>query len=313
MFNNYLNTFISIGKKSVGFILFVICSYAIYRTVLKNENWTQLGILLKTQLLAIQFYQWVILLVLMGFNFLIESIKWKVVVADMHPISFTKAVKSVMVGQAFAFFTPNRIGDFAGRVLFLKTEHKLIGMAHLAWASYAQLIITLLLGTIAININMPLYPWINGVGLSLIKMGSPFIGLILMLLFFYKKEWKGKLSFLNVIQIKTRVKATLLLLSLLRYLIFLLQYIWVAYLLKIQIDNALLVVSISILFLCLSILPTINITELVVRGQLLILILAPFYADKHMIVFLSSLIWGVNFLIPAVIGSFLLLGYRLNR
>ncbi len=96
-------------------------------------------------------------------------------------------------------------------------------------------------------------------------------------------------------------------------MIFLLQYIWVAYLLKIQIDNALLVVSISILFLCLSILPTINITELVVRGQLLILILAPFYADKHMIVFLSSLIWGVNFLIPAVIGSFLLLGYRLNR
>lgn len=313
MFNNYLQSFISIGKKSIGFLLFVICSYAIYRTVLVNENWTQLGLMLKAQLLSIAFYQWVFLFMLMCLNFLMESIKWKVVVANTNPISFTKAIKSVMVGQAFAFFTPNRIGDFAGRVLFLKTEHKLIGMAQLAWASYAQLIITLLLGTLAININLPLYPWINQVWLSLIKFGSPFVGLFIMLLFFYKKEWKGKLRFLNVIQIATRVKAKLLLLSFLRYLVFLLQYIWVAYLLKIQIDTGLLVVSVSILFLCLSILPTINITELVVRGQLLIIILAPFYADKHMVIYLSSFIWGVNFLIPAVIGAFLLLGYRLNR
>lgn len=313
MFNNYLQSFISIGKKSIGFLLFVICSYAIYRTVLVNENWTQLGLMLKAQLLSIAFYQWVFLFMLMCLNFLMESIKWKVVVANTNPISFTKAIKSVMVGQAFAFFTPNRIGDFAGRVLFLKTEHKLIGMAHLAWASYAQLIITLLLGTLAININLPLYPWINQVWLSLIKLGSPFVGLFIMLLFFYKKEWKGKLRFLNVIQIATRVKAKLLLLSFLRYLVFLLQYIWVAYILKIQIDTGLLVVSVSILFLCLSILPTINITELVVRGQLLIIILAPFYADKHMVIYLSSFIWGVNFLIPAVIGAFLLLGYRLNR
>ncbi len=313
MFNNYLQSFISIGKKSIGFILFVICSYAIYRTVLVNENWTQLGMMLKAQLLSIAFYQWVVLFMLMCLNFLMESIKWKVVVANTNPISFTKAIKSVLVGQAFAFFTPNRIGDFAGRVLFLKTEHKLIGMAHLAWASYAQLIITLLLGTIAININLPLYPWISQIWLSLIKFGSPFVGLVIMLLFFYKKEWKGKLGFLNVIQIATRVKAKLLLLSFLRYLVFLLQYIWVAYLLKIQIDTGLLVVSVSILFLCLSILPTINITELVVRGQLLIIILAPFYADKHMVIYLSSFIWGVNFLIPAVIGASLLLGYRLNR
>lgn len=313
MFNSYLNSFIAIGKKSIGFMLFVICSYAIYRTVLINENWTQLGVMLKAQLLSIAIYQWVVLFILMCLNFLIESMKWKVVVANTQPISFIKAVKSVMVGQAFAFFTPNRIGDFAGRVLFLKTENKLIGMAHLAWASYAQLIITLLLGTIAININLPLYPWINGTLLSIIKLGSPFVGLLVMLLFFYKKEWKGKLVFLNVVQIATRIKANLLLLSFFRYLVFLLQYIWVAFLFKIQIDTGLLVVSVAILFLCLSILPTINLTELVVRGQLLILILAPFFTDKHMIIFLSSFIWGVNFLIPAVIGTLLLLGYRLNR
>ena len=313
MFNNYKNSFISIGKKSIGFVLFVICSYAIYRTVLINENWAQLGNMLRAQLLSITFYQWVVLFLLMTLNFFMESIKWKVVVANTNPISFIKSIKSVMVGQAFAFFTPNRIGDYAGRVLFLNTENKLIGMAHLAWASYAQLIITLLLGTIALNINLPLYPWINEIWLNLIKFGSPFVGLLCMMLFFYKQQWKGKFRFLNIVQIATSIKARLLLLSFFRYLIFLLQYIWVAKILKMQIDTGTLMVSVSILFLCLSILPTINITEIVVRGQLLIIILAPFYANKHMVIYLSSFIWGVNFLIPAVIGAFLLLGYRLNR
>ena len=313
MFNQYLHSFISIGKKSIGVILFVICSYAIYQTALSNENWTQLGVMLKKQLLAIAFNQWVLLMLLMGLNFLIESIKWKLVVANTHPISFTKAIKSVMVGQSFAFFTPNRIGDFVGRVMFLKNEHKLMGMAHLAWASYAQLIVTLIFGTIALNINMPLYTWINGGGIQLLKIGSPFLGVMVLTLFFYKRVWEGKLSFLNVVQIETNIKLKLLLLSFVRYLVFLLQYIWVAQLLKIQIDIGLLVISIAILFLCLSILPTINITEVVVRGQLLIVILAPFYTDKHMIIFLSSFIWAINFLVPAVIGTFLLLGYRLNR
>jgi hypothetical protein len=51
----------------------------------------------------------------------------------------------------------------------------------------------------------------------------------------------------------------------------------------------------------------------VVRGQLLILILTPFYSNKVNIVSLSSIIWGINFLIPSIIGTSLLLGYRIKR
>lgn len=83
--------------------------------------------------------------------------------------------------------------------------------------------------------------------------------------------------------------------------------------LQMNIDFISIAISVSILFLFLSILPTISITELVVRGQLLLLILAPFCHDKMMIISLSSIIWGVNFLLPSIIGAILLLGYRLNR
>jgi hypothetical protein len=313
MFNNYFDSIISTGKKSIGFVLFVVCSFAIYKSTLVNENWAQLGLLFRTKLFTITFYQWLVLCLLLFLNFFIESIKWKLVVSNSHLISYANAFKSVMVGQSFAFFTPNRIGDFAGRVMFLKKEHKLVGMAHLAWASYAQLLITLILGIIAINFNFPSFTWSHFIWFNMIKWLSPLIGLLLLVLFFYHKNWEGKLHFLNIVQISVSSKAYLLMFSFFRYGVFILQYLWVAYLLHMEVSFGLLVVSIAILFLCLSILPTINFTELVVRGQLLILILSPIYADKQMIIFLTSFIWCVNFLIPSIIGSILLLGYRLNR
>jgi hypothetical protein len=67
------------------------------------------------------------------------------------------------------------------------------------------------------------------------------------------------------------------------------------------------------MFLCLSILPTISATEWVVRGQVLIMILTPFYSNNITVVSLSSIIWGINFLIPAIIGTMLLLGYRVKN
>lgn len=74
-----------------------------------------------------------------------ESIKWKLVLAELSPITILKSYKSVLVGQAFAFFTPARSGDYVGRILFLEAGNKLKGLAQMAWASYAQLLITLFL------------------------------------------------------------------------------------------------------------------------------------------------------------------------
>jgi hypothetical protein len=313
MFKSAMDATISIGKKSIGLLLFVICSIAIYNKVLVNENWAQYGIMMRAQLFSAPVYEWVVLLLLMCSNFLIESIKWKLVVAATNPISIFKAIKSVFVGQAFAFFTPNRIGEYAGRTLFLDAGNKITGMAQMGWASYAQLIVTICIGVLALALNISLYPWADGRWLISVKLISPFIGILAIVLFFYKREWKGWMSFLNRMQIETNIKGTMLGLSIFRYIIFMLQYVWVAYMLKMNIEFFPLVLSVAILFLCLSILPTISITELVIRGQLLLIILAPFYSDKIMIISLSSFIWGINFLIPSIIGTFLTLSYRINR
>lgn len=293
------------SKKWFGFFLFIICGFAIYKEAIANQNWVQYGGDLKQRFSQITVMHWLVLLGLMACNFFIESIKWMQLVKQNNTISMAKSVQSVFVGQAFAFFTPNRIGDYVGRTLFLDKGNKARGMAQMAWTSYAQLLVTIVIGSVAFFWNHPFFPWLKWV--------SPFLAIASIFVFFHKMQFNGWLSVLNKIQIPTHSKSRLLMLSLLRYSFFIVQYVWAAKIIGMDIVFWELASSIAVLFLCLSILPTISITELVVRGQLLLLILAPYCADKLLIISLSSLIWLVNFLLPAIIGAFLLLGFRLKQ
>ncbi len=313
MYRTFLSSIYPLAKKSIGFLLFLLCSIAIYYKVLHDVAWNQFIQTMLLQLKAIPVFDWMVLLVLFCLNFLLEAYKWKWVIYTISPISLLKAIESVFIGQAFAFFTPNRVGEFAGRTLFLPTADKLAGMTKMAWASYAQLLATIVMGCIALGLNVSFYPIIQGPWLVMVKWVSPLVGCIALLLFFYQRNWTGWLSFLNKVQVATNLKFHLLWLSLVRYLVFLLQYVWVARMLELNIGFLPLIFSVAILFLCISILPTISLTELVVRGQLLLLLLAPFSQDPLMIVAVSTFIWSVNFLAPAIIGAFLLLRYRLNQ
>jgi hypothetical protein len=303
----------TIVKNSVGLLLFVICSIAIYKKVIVQSNWENLKQTIATQLGSIGIWNWVMLIFLLFLNLWMEAIKWKLVVAKNNPITIGRSFKSVLVGQAFAFFTPNRIGEYAGRTMFLSSGNKIMGLAQMAWTSYAQLLVTVFIGSVALFINIEYYPWMQNNWMLWIKTMSPFVGAIALFLFFYQKPWSGRLQFLNIIQIDSGIKIKLLSLSTARYLVFIGQYYWVAYLLQMNMSLATLFLSLSILFLLLSILPTISISELVVRGQLLIMILTPFYSNQLTIVSLSSIIWGINFLFPAIIGTCLLLGYRIKE
>ncbi|MFM1929390.1 MAG: hypothetical protein RL387_718 [Bacteroidota bacterium] len=299
------NQLIAIGKKGVGVFLFIICSVAIYREVGSNENIVQYGAQIKVQFEKIAIYQWAVLFILMLLNFLVESLKWKIVLHSETSISMPTALKSVFVGQAFAFYTPNRIGEYVGRTMMLDTDNKIIAIGRMAWASYAQMIVTIIMGAIAIYINPPFLPWL--------RWATPLLMVFALIVYFHKVTFSGILKSFNFLQIESRIKRKLLALSFLRYSVFLLQYTWAAHILNIPIPYIVLWVALAVMFLSLSIVPTISITELVIRGQLILLLLSPWYQNSLMLISLSTLIWAVNFLLPAIIGAFLLLGFRLKQ
>jgi hypothetical protein len=238
-------------------------------------------------------------------NYTIEAIKWKSVIASTNKFNTLQALRAVLVGQAFSFFTPARSGDYVGRTLFLAPGTKLKGITQMAWASYAQILMTICFGCIALFWNLPFLAWLKWV--------APLGGIIALFLFFYNQPLKGWLSKLNLLQIPIDLKWKLLALALARYSIYLMQYNWAAQMLSIPVTWLDLSIAVMALLFFLSMIPAISLTDLVIRGQLFLLLMAPFYQNDIMLIALTTLIWIVNFLIPSILGAFLLLGFRLKQ
>ncbi len=300
-----INRLRSWGNKSIGLILFVVCLVAIYNKVAHNENLNQYSADIKIQFEKVTYFEWAVLLLLFLGNYLMEAIKWQNLLASWSPISIFKSYKSVLIGQAFAFFTPARSGDYVGRILLLPPGSKIKGVAQLAWSSYAQLIITISIGSIALFFNLPFFPWI--------KWFMP-LGLIAALfVYFHPGQFKGWFNKINQLQIENKLKLNLLGLSFLKYIIFVLQYTWAVKMLNITIVPIDLWIALGVLFLLLSIIPSISLTDLVIRGQIIVVLLEPYYNNGLMLICLSTIIWAVNFLLPAIIGAFLLINFRIKQ
>ena len=287
-----INRLRSWGNKSIGLILFIVCLLAIYNKVAHNENLNQYSTDIKIQFEQVTFFEWAVLFLLFLLNYLMEAIKWQNLLASWSPISIFKSYKSVLIGQAFAFFTPARSGDYVGRILLLPPGSKIKGVAQLAWSSYAQLIITISIGSIALFFNLPFFPWI--------KWFMP-MGLIAALfVYFHPGQFKGWLHKINKLQIENKLKLQLLGLSFLKYIVFVLQYTWAVKMLNIPIVPIDLWIALGVLFLLLSIIPSISLTDLVIRGQLIVVLLEPYYNNSLMLICLSTIIWAVNFLLPVI-------------
>ena len=255
-----INRLRSWGNKSIGLILFVVCLVAIYNKVAHNENLNQYSADIRIQFEKVTFFEWAVLVLLFLLNYLMEAIKWQNLLASWSPISIFKSYKSVLIGQAFAFFTPARSGDYVGRILLLPPGSKIKGVAQLAWSSYAQLIITISIGSITLFFNLPFFPWI--------KWFMP-LGLIAALfVYFHPGQFKGWLNKINKLQIENKLKLNLLVISFLKYIVFVLQYTWAVSMLNIPIAPINLWIALGVLFLLLSIIPSISLTDLVIRGQI---------------------------------------------
>ena len=84
-------------------------------------------------------------------NILMESSKWQLLVRLNHPISLRRAVRDVLSGWALGIFTPQRVGEYAGRLLSFPKEGRKKGLYFVFIGSIAQNM-THLLGIIPIAI-----------------------------------------------------------------------------------------------------------------------------------------------------------------
>lgn len=260
---------------------------------------------------------WLILVVLLlFFNWGSETQKWRILMKEMGAPSFWVAYKAILTGVFISFFTPNRMGEFAGRVLYIK-EKKIEASILTVAGSLAQLICTTLLGYLAAVFYYAEEPIERLIGISV------FFGLVAMDLFFYFNivrlvplfRWLGlprkKLKyFLPMRHLNTATLSKVLLFSVFRYSIFTLQFYLMLKVFAIDMNFFEAIQGIGLIFLIQTLLPSVAILELSSRG------LATEYAFQttpeidSVIKLASYSIWLINVLLPAIAGAILFL---LNR
>ena len=79
-------------------------------------------------------------------NWTIETFKWKLAVQKIQRVGFFTAFKAVLSGVSFSVTTPNRVGEYLGRVLYMDEGNRIKAISLTIAGSMSQLLVTLLMG-----------------------------------------------------------------------------------------------------------------------------------------------------------------------
>jgi hypothetical protein len=318
---DFIRTFINYF---LGPLLFIWLSWSIY-TEIKNQPdiegaWLQVRQSFSSPLLL----NILGVIFLMIINWAIEALKWQLAVKPVQPVSFLKAFRAVLSGVSFSVSTPNRVGEYLGRVLYMEEGNRLRTIAVTMVSSMSQLIITLcmgLLGLILLKKTIEQQQLVSGLWLLVLIYGV-LIVVILLLLFYFRLHWLArwisKISFLKkysylvdaVGQFDTSILLRMLALSFARFAVFILQYYLLYIFFDVQIGWWAACWTVSVSFLIMAIIPTFAIAELGLKGKVALLVTGLFSANKAGIFFATAGIWFINLVIPAISGSILILGLR---
>lgn len=265
---------------------------------------------------------------LMIVNWSIEAVKWKLSVREVQHVSFLKSFKAILSGVSFSVTTPNRMGEYAGRILYMNEGNRLRVVSLTILGSLSQLIITLVFGLTGLLIlknriiRAGLIEWTRWFDLIVICVA---VALVVLTVFYFRLRWLAywldRLPALNkyayLISELEKVNATLLwqLLSLstVRYLIFGIQYYLLFRFFAVEVNWWQAFWPASVTFLVLAIIPTIALVELGLRGEISIKMLGLFSSNSLGIGFASTTIWFINLVVPAMIGSLLILSIKIFR
>lgn len=312
----------------VGPLVFSLLMVSIWRQIGQQAGWQQSIRHLSESFTITSGLQTLLVLLLMFVNWGIEAFKWQLALKTVEPISFRRSLSAIFSGTTMAFFTPNRIGEYFGRILFVKDGARISSVAFTIMCGTAQLLVTLVVGFTGLFFIRPYLPGsVNGssAGFWIDMLAIVVLPVALMTAVFYFRlqwivRWISRLPLSEKIRTYIEVASTfhssllsrILLLSMLRFTVFIVQYYFILQVFDVSLNWWQTFWSISVIFLVLAIIPSIALfTDLGIRWQASMQFLALFSTNTVGILGASLAIWIINLVLPAVIGSLLIFGIRI--
>ena len=314
----------------LGPLLFLWLSYSIYNQVKHQPDLKTSWIKIKQSLQSTEIWDLAIVIFLMIINWSIEALKWKISIQKVQPVSFSRSFSAILSGVSFSVSTPNRIGEYLGRILYIEEGNRLRVISLTIVSSISQLIITLFAGSVGlffIRKNIETGNTMQGLDsfwLQVLQYGVIIVLLILTGIYFRlsllinlvdKLRNNNRYSWL-VSSLKD-IDATLLLkllsLSAIRYVVFVVQYFLLFRLFEVNAGWWECFWAVSVIFLVLAIIPTFAIAELGLRGNVSLKLIGLFSTNSLGISLTTATIWIINLVLPAIAGSLLILSVKIFK
>ncbi len=268
------------------------------------------------------FFHWqslFLVILLIPLNWYLESVKWKMLLKNVEQISLRTAFYSVLTGLTTGIFSPARLGEFAGRILILEPKNRKKASALWAVGSVTMTIAVCLFGIPALFLFFQSGKEINFLQndtvmcyLAVVLLTVVLLMLIYFFLPFIGKSFIGKSSksLLSVFRLLKDFSFShlfgILNLSLLRYLVFCLQFWLILFFFGVKLSPWEACVGIFTAYLLITFLPSVFLTEVAVKSSVFLLILSAFSDNSVAIISTSMLLWIVNLAIPTLLGVYFL-------
>lgn len=310
------------------YLFFLATVYFIYVKVFKQNSTAQVFKHFNNATSIHSLLWFFISFLLMFLNWGLESEKWRRMMKRIYPISFLTSLKATFSGTSFGIFTPNRVGSFIGNILYIPTPYKAEATVMVWLSSVSQFLATVtfgLFGILLVNLlhkDIYLREYSNYLEFSFGAILLAFIVLGYLAYFnakffikhFSKIKWVEKhLDKLEVIKtFSFKSLFSYWVISVVRYLVFVLQFYFVFRAFSINITPFDFFLYICLLYGIITFLPSMF-GKLGVREAVLLILFSSSEYSQIQIISASFALWFLNVIIPAFLGAIFILNVKKNN
>ena len=174
-----------LSRKTIGFLLKIgIVAFALFflhqqitsKSSAEQFDIDQILLILKENFLVIG-----VVVIMMFLNWFLEALKWRFLILKIEKISIKISVRAIFSGITVSAFTPNRVGEYGGRVFCLEKADRIQAVLITVIGSMAQLLTTIVFGSIGILLLPNLMPEFDAI-LSQFVFAYPIMLFMIVLL-----------------------------------------------------------------------------------------------------------------------------------
>ncbi|MCV9933633.1 hypothetical protein OIU80_15215 [Flavobacterium sp. LS1R47] len=308
---------ISIPHKAKQFLVLVVkllivggAFYFIYNQLAQNDklDWQKFIVLFKKNQ-SVSGITFILLFSVLNRYF--EILKWQNLAQVIHKISVSEATKQVLGALTAGLFTPNGIGEYAGKALFFeKKDTKKVVFLNLI-CNGIQMVLTIIFGVFGLMYFNSKYNVITPTTVTLL-FGALLV--LFLVVFLVKKITIKGYSIEKLIhkinEIPKSIHQKNILLGICRYLVFSHQYYFLFLAFDVDLPYFTLIATISAVYFLASSLPTFQFLDFAVKGSVAVYFFGILGVNEWIVIFISTLMWFLNVVLPVLIGSYYVLNFK---